>query len=245
MERYQPELVINTAAFHKVDQCEEQIEQTFAVNVYGVSNVAQACRESGAALAHLSTDYVFGGDSARNTPYSEDEVPAPTNIYGVSKLAGEHVVRYVLGRHFIFRVAGLFGVAGSSGKGGNFVELMLRLARDGRSIRVVDDQRTTPTYTVDLARQIAAVVETENYGLYHATSRGDCTWFEFAAEIFRQSALEPDLSRARTGDFGEKATRPRYSVLANTGLKRIGMDMMRPWPEALADYLAERRARAA
>ena len=106
---------------------------------------------------------------------------------------------------------------------------------------MVDDQRLTPTYTVDLAHQIAAVIETEHYGLYHATSQGDCTWYEFAAEVFRQSKLTPNLDRAKTGDFGEKATRPAYSVLENEALQEIGMDMMRPWQKALADYLQERK----
>ena len=242
--RCRPDLVLNTAAFHKVDLCEERVQETFAVNMYGVRYLALACRESGAALAHLSTDYVFGADRTRTTPYTEYDAPGPTNVYGVSKLAGEHMVGYLLDRHFIFRVAGLYGVAGSSGKGGNFVELMLRLAREGKSIRVVDDQRTTPTYTVDLARQIAAVIETEHYGLYHATCQGDCTWYEFASEIFRQSRLEPDVSRAKTGDFGEKATRPGYSVLENAELQRVGMDRMRPWQEALGGFLSERASTA-
>lgn len=241
MRKYNPDIVLNMAAFHKVDVCEDKVEQTFAVNAYGVRNLALICRAHDVPLVHMSTDYVFGGDEARNTPYVETDLPSPTNVYGVSKLAGEHLLRYILGRHFIFRVAGLYGVAGSSGKGGNFVELMLRLAHAGKDIRVVDDQRTTPTYTLDLAKQIAAVIETEYYGLYHATSQGDCTWYEFAAEIFRQSGLTPNLSRARTGDFGEKATRPAYSVLENKTLQKVGMDMMRPWQEALAAYLEERK----
>ena len=241
MQRVEPDVVLNMAAFHKVDVCEDDVERTFAVNTYGVRNLASACRAHGATLAHMSTDYVFGGDRDRATPYVETDLPAPINIYGVSKLAGEHMVRYTLERAFIFRVAGLYGVAGSSGKGGNFVELMLRLAHEGRDIRVVDDQRTTPTYTADLARQIEAVIQTDRYGLYHATSQGDCTWYEFAAEIFWQSGLSPNLSRARTGDFGEKATRPAYSVLENQALRAIGMDMMRPWQESLAAYLEERK----
>lgn len=243
MRRSQPDLVLNTAAFHKVDVCEEQVERAFAVNASGAGNLALACREAGAALAHVSTDYVFGGDRDRRMPYVETDRPAPANMYGVSKLAGEHVIRYMLERYFIFRVAGLYGVAGSSGKGGNFVELMLRLARDGNPIRVVDDQRTTPTYTVDLARQIGAVIESGCYGLYHATSQGECTWYEFASEIFRRSGLDPDLSRARTGDFGEKATRPSYSVLDNARLRKIDLDRMRPWQESLSAYLYERRER--
>ncbi|MDY7076361.1 MAG: dTDP-4-dehydrorhamnose reductase [Chloroflexota bacterium] len=241
MRKYKPDIVLNMAAFHKVDMCEDQVEQTFAVNAYGVRNLALICRAHDVPLVHMSTDYVFGGDEARNTPYVETDLPSPTNVYGVSKLAGEHLLRYILGRHFIFRVAGLYGVAGSSGKGGNFVELMLRLAHAGKDIRVVDDQRTTPTYTLNLAKQIAAVIETEHYGLYHATSQGDCTWYEFAAEIFRQSGLTPNLSRAKTGDFGEKATRPAYSVLENKMLQKVEMDMMHPWQEALAAYLEERK----
>lgn len=240
MKTHQPQIVLNMAAFHKVDVCEDEVIESFAVNAYGVRNLALACQTHGAALLHMSTDYVFGGDVERRTPYIETDKPAPINVYGVSKLAGEHLLRYLLDRYFIFRVTGLYGVAGSSGKGGNFVELMLRLAREGKDIRVVDDQRMTPTYTVDLAKQIAALIETEHYGLYHATSHGDCTWYEFAAEIFRQSGLNPNLSRAKTGDFGEKATRPAYSVLDNQALREIGMDRMRPWQEALGAYLEER-----
>jgi len=118
---------------------------------------------------------------------------------------------------------------------------LLRLAKEGKPIRAVDDQRMTPTYTVDLARQITALIETEHDGLYHATNQGSCTWYEFAAEIFRQSELAPNLDKAKTGDFGEKATRPAYSVLENRALQAIGLDQMRPWQEALAAYLAERQ----
>ena len=240
LRTHRPELVMNMAAFHKVDVCEDEIEPTFAVNTYGVRTLALACRAHNAALLHMSTDYVFGGDKARTTPYTETDAPAPINAYGISKLAGELFVRYLMERYYILRVCGLYGVAGSAGKGGNFVELMLRLAREGRPIKVVDDQRLTPTYTVDVACQIATLIETGRYGLYHATSQGDCTWYEFAAEIFRQSGLTPSLGKARTGDFGEKATRPAYSVLENRALQAVGLDRMRPWRDALAAYLQER-----
>lgn len=242
LDAHHPDLVMNMAAFHKVDLCEDKVEQTFAVNTFGVRQLALACRARDAALLHMSSDYVFGGEQTRNAPYIETDTPAPINAYGVSKLAGEQFVRYVLEQYYIFRVTGLYGVAGSSGKGGNFVELMLRLAREGKDIRVVDDQRMTPTYTVDLAHQIAAVVEAGQYGLYHATSQGDCTWYEFAAEIFRQSGLSPNLDRAKTGDFGERATRPAYSVLENKALQQLGLDQMRPWQQALAGYLRERKS---
>jgi len=240
LRTHRPELVMNMAAFHKVDVCEEQVEPTFAVNTYGVRTLALACRAHDAVLLHMSTDYVFGGNKTHSTPYVETDTPAPINAYGISKLAGELFVRYMLDRYYILRVCGLYGVAGSAGKGGNFVELMLRLAKEGKAIKVVDDQRLTPTYTVDVAHQIAALIETKRYGLYHATSQGHCTWYEFAAEIFRQSGLAPNLSKAKTGDFGEKATRPAYSVLENKALQSIGLDRMRPWQEALTAYLEER-----
>ena len=237
---HQPELVMNMAAFHKVDVCEDEVGPTFAVNTVGVRALALACRARNTVLLHMSTDYVFGGDRTRSIPYVETDTPAPINAYGISKLAGELFVRYLMERYYILRVCGLYGVAGSAGKGGNFVELMLRLAHGGKPIKVVDDQRLTPTYTVDVARQIAALIETGRYGLYHATSQGECTWYEFAAEIFRQTGLTPNLDRARTGDFGEKATRPAYSVLENKALQAIGLDQMRPWQQALAAYLQER-----
>jgi len=166
--RHHPDVVINTAAFHRVDVCEKEVEKAFAVNVCGVHNLALSCRAHGAALVHISTDYVFGGDDTRDEPYVESDLPAPVNMYGVSKLAGEHAVRYILDRYYIFRVAGLYGVAGSSGKGGNFVELMLRLAHEGKDIHVVDDQRTTPTYTLDLARQISTTPQARE--IAHGTS---------------------------------------------------------------------------
>lgn len=242
-EAHRPQFVYNLAAFHQVDVCEDQSERAFAVNAHGVRLLARACREHGAALLHISTDYVYGGDSRRSTPFGESDAPHPINAYGISKLAGEYFIRYELERHFIVRSGSLFGVAGSSGKGGNFVELMIRLATEGKRIRVVDDQRMTPTYTLDLARQIVALAGTTDYGLYHASGQGECTWHDFAGEIFRQCGLQPDFGTAKTGDFGEKARRPPYSVLDNARLRAIGLDRMRPWQEALSDYLEERRNR--
>jgi len=240
LRRHQPEVVINTAAYHKVDECEANMDKTFAVNVHGVRNLALACREYDCTLLHISTDYVFDGH--KGEPYVETDVPRPINVYGISKLAGEYFVRYILRRHFIVRSSGLYGLAGSSGKGGNFIELMLRLAREGKDIRVVNDQVLSPTYTVDLANQIKVLVETEHYGLYHATSHGQCSWYEFAGKIFELSGLEPNLSPTTTAEFGATATRPSYSVLRNGRLEQLGLDRMRPWEEGLADYLEARQA---
>ena len=240
LRRHAPDVVINTAAYHKVDECEINVEKTVAVNTHGVRNLALACKEQGCALLHMSTDYVFGGDAKRRTPYTEADIPSPINAYGIAKLAGEYFVRYILDRYWIVRSQWLYGVAGASGKGGNFVELMLRLAREGRDIKVVDDQVGSPTYTADLARKLAQLVKSDHYGLYHITNKGECTWYQFAHKIWELSGLSPNAEPTTTAAFGATATRPAYSVLDNTALRAIGLDDMRPWEEALADYLEER-----
>lgn len=241
LSRHAPEVVINTAAFHKVDECETNVEKTFAVNTYGVRNLALACKEQDCALLHMSTDYVFGGETQRRRPYVETDLPSPINVYGVAKLAGEYLVRYILDRYWIVRSQWLYGVAGASGKGGNFVELMLRLAREGRDIKVVDDQIGSPTYTLDLARKLAQLIKTEHYGLYHITHSGECTWYQFARKMWELSGLSPNAEPTTTAAFGATATRPAYSVLDNAALRAVGLDDMRPWEEGLASYLEERK----
>ena len=173
---HRPDAVINTAAYHKVDEVEQHPEKAFGVNAIAPWQMARACKKIGAVLMFLSTDYVFGGDKDRRTPYTELDAPSPLNVYGVSKLAGEHLVRQAWEKHYIVRSSGLYGVRGASGKGGNFVELMLRLAHEGKPIKVVNDQRLTPTFTVDLARALVLLLESGKYGLYHVTSEGDCAW---------------------------------------------------------------------
>jgi dTDP-4-dehydrorhamnose reductase len=237
LSQIRPDVVLNTAAYHRVDDCEDQAEKTFQVNALAVLNLARVCRDLGALLVHFSTDYVFGGDLSRCEPLPEDAPPHPVSVYGASKLAGEYLARSTCPRHFVVRSCGLYGVAGSSGKGGNFVELMLRLAREGKPIRVVDDQRVSPTFTADLAAKVVELLDSPRYGLYHITNSGDCSWYEFAVEIFRQTGLTPDLSRTTSEAFGAKARRPRYSVLANRGLEEAGLKPMRSWREALSTYL--------
>jgi len=237
--RHQPDVVINTAAYHRVDECETNVAKSFQVNTFGVRNLALACREAGATLVHMSTDYVF--DGRKGTPYVETDLPNPINVYGVSKLAGEHLVCYLLDEYFVVRTSGLYGVAGSSGKGGNFVEGRLRQAREGKTIRMVNDQALSPTYTVDLARQIHRLIQTEQYGLYHITSGGWCSWYDFTAKILELSGLETELIPQPTARSGAAARRPAYSVLENAALAHLGLDEMRPWEEALAAYLRERK----
>ncbi len=233
-----PDVVLNSTAFHKVEECEQQPEKSFQVNAMAVRNLAQVCALQNSVLVHLSTDYVFGGGT--RTPFVETDAPRPLNVYGVSKLAGEHLVRETCPRHFIVRTSGLYGVAGASGKGGNFVELMVRLARESRPIRVVTDQILTPTYTMDLAKQIKFLLQTTAYGLYHVTSAGECSWYEFAARIFRLMNLAPDFAPTTTATFGAKVPRPDYSVLAHDGMHAAGCPSMRPWEEAVEAYLYEK-----
>ncbi len=241
LRRHAPDVVLNTAAYHKVDECETNVEKTFAVNAYGVRDLALACKEAGCALLHMSTDYVFGGDRGRRTPYAEGDPPSPINVYGIAKLAGEYFVRYILERYWIVRSQWLYGVAGASGKGGNFVELMLRLAREGREIKVVDDQTGSPTYTLDLARTLARLIQTPHYGLYHITNSGACTWYQFARKIWELAGLGPQAEPTTTAAFGAVATRPAYSVLDNAALRAVGLGPLRRWEDALAAYLEERR----
>jgi len=236
-----PDLIINTAAFHQVDVCEDEVLKTFEVNVGGVKNLAEICLEIDSALMHFSTDFVFGG-YVKNTPYNEDDCPAPISVYGISKLAGEHVIRYMLKKYYILRVCGLYGHAGSLGKGYNFVELMIRLAKEGKDIRVVNDQVLTPTSTKDVTEKLFELIQKGKFGLYHMTSSGSCSWYEFACEIFKLSGLNPNISPTTSKEFVTKAKRPSYSVLDNRNLRKIGLKDMRQWKAALTDYIEERKA---
>jgi len=234
-----PELVINTAAFNQVDRCEEEINRAFEVNAAGVKNVAQACLLCGAAMMHFSTDYVFGG-YAQSVPFIEEDRPAPVSAYGVSKLAGEYVVGYMLKKYYLVRVSGLYGHAKSMDKGYNFVELMLDMASEGKEIKVVSDQTLTPTSSSDVAKKLHELIGTGRYGLYHMTNTGSCTWYEFAREIFKICGLEPKLEPVDSISFGSAAKRPYYSVLDNKNLRSSGIEEMRHWKQALKDYIKER-----
>lgn len=234
-----PDIVINTTAYHRVDDCEDNIEKSFSVNAYAVRTLAKICAELDTTLVHFSTDYVFGGE--KRIPYVEDDIPNPLCVYAVSKLAGEYFVKNICRRHFIIRTCGLYGAKGLSGKGGNFVELMLKLSKENRPIKVVADQIVTPTYAKDLSAKVSQLIRTEEYGLYHATNDGECSWYEFAKAIFDMTGKKADLTPTTSSEYGARARRPAYSVLENRNLKRLGMDDMRPWKEALKEYLSEKR----
>ena len=236
--KHRPDVVINTAAYIRVDDCESAPDKAFLINAIGARNVAVMAQEVGAKLVHTSTDYVFGGEGEpQTTPYTEFDAPVPPNTYGKSKLAGEELVRHLCTRHFVIRTSGLFGIAGSSGKGGNFVESMLRLAKEQAELRVVHDQVFSPTYTGDLARKIAQLINTEYYGTFHITNRGSCSWYEFAKEILRLAGLNTPVTPITSDQYPQKAKRPHFSVLANYHLRLLGMADMRPWQEAIRDYM--------
>lgn len=230
-----PEVVINCAAFVRVDDCEDRPEEAYRVNALGARYVAEACAALGAACVYVSTDYVFSGEKA--TPYLEEDPPNPLSVYGASKLAGEQLVRISLENHYVVRCSGLFGVAGASGKGGNFITTMLRLAREGRDIQVVDDQRFSPTSTEALAEKIAWLITTGEYGTWHITCQGDCTWYEFAETAFQSAGLHPKLTPITSEAFGAKAKRPSYSVLGHGRLQLAGADNLPHWRDALDRYL--------
>ena len=234
--KHQPDLVINTAAMHNVEACEEDPAQAFAVNGIGARNLALLSESAGFTLMHISTDYVF--DGAKQAPYLENDLPIPLNVYGNTKLSGELFVQTIAQKHFILRVSGLYGHNRCRAKGGlNFVSLMRKLASERDEVRVVNDEFVSPTFTEDLASQVVHMSRSTEYGLYHATAEGDCSWYEFAAKIFELTGASIKLSAAAPGEFPAKVPRPNYSVLENGGLKAKGLNIMSHWQEGLQKYL--------
>ena len=240
-----PEVVINCAAFNYVDRAETEPEAAFATNAHAVRNLAIICRDLDCTLVHCSTDYVFGFDQARATPYLETDAPGPVSVYGTSKLAGEYLLRSLCAKHYVVRTCGLYGVWGSGGKGGNFVEAMLRVALAGKPLRVVADQVCTPTYTVDLASAIIALLRTNRYGLYHITNSGACSWYEFAHAIFELARVPAHLTPITSQEYQAQARRPSYSALNTGAYESLGLAPLRSWREALASYLREREQKHA
>jgi dTDP-4-dehydrorhamnose reductase len=235
LEEVRPDIIVNLTAYHRVDDCESNSELAYRVNASAVLNLVHIANDLGAKLVQFSTDYVFDGQS--NTPYEESSVPFPLSVYANSRLAGEYLVRSEAHRYVLIRTCGLYGKAGSQGKGGNFVETMLKKARNNEAIQVVSDQIVTPTSTLDLSRQVAALIVTPHEGLFHATNEGACSWYEFAAAIFEIAGISADLKPTTSDSYNAPARRPRYSVLENRRLKELGLHRMLPWRDALAEYL--------
>jgi dTDP-4-dehydrorhamnose reductase len=239
LKELKPEVVINTAAYVRVDDAEVAVEEAFRVNALGALNVAKVCDELGAIDVYISTDYVF--DGAKGEPYTEDDVPNPINVYGLSKYTGEIFTRNYATRHYVLRVAGLYGAAGASGKGGNFVEFMIQKARKGAELKVVDDQFMNPTFTGDVAELLQRLLWAKPaFGMYHMVNEGYCSWYEFAHEIFGILGWDVKIKPIKSSELPRLARRPLFSALTNGKLEQLGLHM-RPWHEALADYLTTKR----
>jgi len=236
----QPQFVINTAAYHQVDEVETNPVKAFAVNAIAQKLIADVCRDQGLTMVSVSTDYVYGLDKTRHQPYTESDPTAPLNVYGLSKAAGEQMVRRYAPNHFIIRVSGLFGLAGSAGKGGNFVETMIRLGKEKGQVKVVNDQVLSPTYTKNIAENLFELLQTQNYGTYHLTSTGHCSWWEFAQEIFTQLHLDVSCEAVGSEFYRTVAQRPIFSVLAKDGLEKLGINHMNDWQTNLHLYLQEK-----
>jgi dTDP-4-dehydrorhamnose reductase len=239
-----PSFIVNTAAMHQVDSCEQEPSKAYLVNAMGARNLALVAKELGGVLVHVSTDYVF--DGLKGQPYLEKDQPRPLNVYGNTKLAGELFIPGITDKHFIVRTSALYGLNPCRAKGGrNFIELMLKLAGERNEIRVVNDEVVTPTSTSELAQQIVALSRTDSFGLFHATAEGSCTWYQFAKTIFELTNTKTNLAMAGPNEFPMKVPRPKYSVLENQGLKRLGLNSFRSWEEGLRSYLAATRHSAA
>lgn len=227
-----PDAVIHCAAYTAVDKAESEAETAITVNGLGARWIAEACREIGAKMIYVSTDYVFGGDG--RTPYEVDDEKSPVNTYGRSKLLGEDAVAAILKDYFIVRTSWVFGVNGK-----NFVKTMLNLADKNKKLRVVDDQIGSPTYTPDLAKLLVDMIHTEKFGVYHATNEGFCSWAEFAKEIFKQADKKVEVEPIATVDYPTPAKRPFNSRLSKTSLDDAGFSRLPTWQDALKRFLAE------
>ncbi|MFW5632387.1 MAG: dTDP-4-dehydrorhamnose reductase [Acetivibrio ethanolgignens] len=231
LTRLHPDVLINCAAHTAVDACETDAENAYRINALGPKYLAQACQAVDAAMVQVSTDYVF--DGTKTTPYIESDLPNPQSVYGSTKLAGEEQAAKYLARLYIVRSAWLYG------EGHNFVRTMLRLAAEGKPLKVVNDQYGTPTSHLELARMILFLIQTENYGIYHATCEGFTTWYNFAREIFALTNTQVSLSPVATNGFKTAAKRPAYSVLENHKLNTETVYRMTDWHDALLEYLKE------
>lgn len=238
LRNVQPDVIINCAAYVRVDDAEDNADIAFGVNAIGARNVARICEELNSTLMHISTDYVF--DGRKEKPYIEDDVPNPVNVYGNSKLAGEYFVRNIPEGYYVIRSSSLFGAAEARGKGGNFVENMIKKAKSFEEIRVVDDMVMSPTYTRDAAGMIRDILMAElPSGIYHVANSGSCSWFDFTKAIFEMQDMDVNLLPIKTSALRSKAKRPMFSALVSARLKKHGLEMP-SWGDGLRGYLNEK-----
>jgi dTDP-4-dehydrorhamnose reductase len=237
------DVVVNLAAFHNVNGCEEDAVKAFQVNAVGAYNVARAAVQRGCKPVYFSSDYVFGLDAYRRRPYVETDDVGPLNVYGASKVAGEHMVRATTDDHLIVRTSSLFGAVRSR-KGWTFPEMMIERARAGQPLRVVKDQYMSPTYTFDLVRAVIALLEAGATGTIHVTSGDGCTWYEFAVATLELAGMDCPIEPVTSDAFPSKARRPSYSRLDSERFSGFGVASLRHWKDALKAYLQEKREAA-
>jgi len=229
-----PQIVVNCAAFVRVDECEDRPQQAFEINALGALKVARACAEADSLCVYVSTDYVF--DGSKTAPYSESDSTYPVNVYGASKLAGELLVRQSVPHWLIVRAAGLFGRTGARGKGGNFVETILAKVKAGEPLRIVDDIRMSPTYARDAATTLVGLIDSGVDGIVHLTNDGACTWYEFAKQILDLMGVRTAIDPVSSTEYPTRARRPKNSAL----LSERSLVKLRSWQDALKAYLVEK-----
>jgi dTDP-4-dehydrorhamnose reductase len=227
---YSPDVIVHCAAYTAVDRAEDERELCHAVNVLGTRYIAEACKEIDAKMIYISTDYVFDGEGDK--PFEVTDKPNPINYYGQTKYDGELEVQKLLNKYFIVRISWVFG-----SNGNNFVKTMLRLGKERDEISVVADQVGSPTYTYDLSKLLVEMIETDKYGIYHATNEGYCSWYEFACEIFKQAGIDIKVNPINTEDYPTRAKRPKNSRLAKGNLVRNNFKAKNEWYEALRRYI--------
>lgn len=230
-----PDFLLNTAAYHVVPEAENFPDKAFLLNATSVLNLARVCQDQDVRLLHYSTDYVF--DGLKKSPYTESDRPNPLNVYANSKLAGEQFALNYCDKAMVVRVSGIYGKIPSRAKGNNFVSMMIRLAKEKPEVRVVNDEFLTPTPTLAIAGNTAALLETEASGLFHMSCAGEVSWYEFAKHIWQVLGLETPLYPASVSDFPAVVKRPFYSVLENKALKDLSVYQMPGWKEALTEFL--------
>lgn len=228
-----PDAVIHCAAYTAVDAAEDNVELCRRINAEGTKNVAEVCRDLDVKLMYISTDYVFNGEGTR--PWEPDDHREPLNIYGLTKYEGEVYIEKLVKKYFTVRIAWVFGANGK-----NFIKTMLRLGKEKGAVSVVNDQIGSPTYTYDLVRLLADMIETEEYGRYHATNEGLCSWYEFACEIFRQAGMDDvRVTPVDSSQFPARAKRPKNSRMDRSKLVEKGFTLLPTWQDALKRYLKE------
>ena len=227
-----PDAVIHCAAYTAVDAAEDNEELCRKINAQGTQNIANVCKELDIKMIYISTDYVFDGQGER--PWEPDDGRAPKSVYGLTKYEGELAVQNTLDKYFIVRIAWVFGINGK-----NFVKTMLKLAENHDRLTVVNDQFGSPTYTYDLARLLVDMVQTDKYGVYHATNEGFCSWYEFACAIFEEAGIRMEVVPVTSAEYGAKANRPYNSRMSKEKLTESGFEKLPAWQDALKRYIAE------